>query len=622
MCGINGFNFSNEELIRKMNAKVKHRGPDGDGVFVCGDASLGHTRLSIIDLSEKASQPMFSRDESLVLVFNGEIYNFQEIRDELRKKGHQFRSNSDSEVILNSYIEYGVDCLQKFNGIFAFAIFDKKDNSFFIARDRIGIKPLYYYWDPSTSSGRAKLVFSSEIKAILEHNIERKINKGALNIYFRTLYVPAPLTMFEGINKLEPASYLIYKNNKLEQKKYWQPSDFTDIANRSEAMAKIKELMKDSVRLQLISDRPVGIFLSGGIDSTVITGLVSELTNDKIKTFSANYDIKVNKFNIDADLAVRTSKYYQTEHQEVLVTGKDARDNFQKVIWNMDEPVANATQIATYLLSKETSREVAVVLGGDGGDELFGGYERYKLSGLISQYQKMPEILKKIVGEPAINFLKTKNKSIEKLRLIGKADRYLSFMSQEEKNISLFLKNEYNDKSIVGRFYEEKYFSEDMKDYEKQFMWADIRSWLPNESLIRSDKMSMAFGLEQRVPILDHRLVELSLKIPTKWKIKGKNSKAIFKEAMKEYIPEYIMNQPKRGWTSPASGWLRAEMKDLAYETLSPKYNPGMEEFFDFDNIKLMFDNHIEKKEYNMNLLWALITFQMWYRHFIKEKST
>src|SRR3989344_7832419 len=209
MCGINGFNFSNEELIRKMNEKVKHRGPDGDGVFVCDNFSLGHTRLAIIDLSEKAAQPMVSADDSLVLVFNGEIYNFQEIRSQLQQKGYQFRSNSDSEVILNAYREYSTECLQKFNGIFAFAIFDKKDNSLFLARDRVGIKPLYYYWDPSASSGQAKFIFSSEIKAILEHDIKKKLNLEALNIYFRMLYVPAPLTMFENIKKMEPGSFLI-----------------------------------------------------------------------------------------------------------------------------------------------------------------------------------------------------------------------------------------------------------------------------------------------------------------------------------------------------------------------------------------------------------------------------
>lgn len=613
MCGINGFNFFSEELIRKMNMKVKHRGPDGEGVFVCEHISLGHTRLAIIDLSDKAAQPMFSADDSLVLVFNGEIYNFQVIRKDLLAKGYIFNSNSDSEVIICSYQEYGTDCVEKFNGIFAFAIFDKKNKSLFLARDRMGVKPLYYYFSDN------KFIFSSEIKAILEHPIKRELDMNALNIYFRTLYVPAPLTMFKGINKLEPASYLVLKDNKLEKKKYWQPTDFDNIRSKEEVVRKIQDLMKDSVRLQLISDRPVGVFLSGGIDSTVITGLVSEQTKSKIKTFSANYDIKVNKFDVDANLARKTSEYYKTDHTEIEISGADARDNIFDVVYGMDEPVSNATQIATYILSKHTSEKVKVVLGGDGGDELFGGYERYRLCKLISDYQKMPEILRKTLGNTVVKLLKNKYSYVDKINLPPDAGRYLSFMAQKENDVKKILQKEVNDQNITEKFYRENFFVKILPDFEKSFMWADLCSWLPDESLIRSDKMSMAYGLEQRVPILDHRLVELSLKIPTDWKIQGKNNKAIFKEAMKEYIPEYIMKQPKRGWTSPASAWLHNELKSVIYETLSPNYNSEMKNIFDFDKLKVMLGDHIEGRVYNMNLLWAFMTYQIWYKKYFSN---
>lgn len=618
MCGINGFNFSDEHLVKRMNAKIKHRGPDGDGVFVCENVSLGHTRLAIIDLSDRASQPMFSSDDSIILVFNGEIYNFQDIKKELEEKGYKFSSDSDSEVIISAYQEYGMDCLQKFNGIFAFAIYDRKKDLLFLARDRIGVKPLYYYWDNN------KFIFSSEIKAILEHPIERKVDKGALNMYFRMLYVPAPLTMFDKINKLEPGSYLVYKKGSLEKKKYWQPNDFQDLKDRDQAIAEIKKLMKDSVRLQLISDRPVGVFLSGGIDSTIITGLISEITNSKIKTFSANFDIDNEKFNRDAELAKKTSQHYDTDHSELLISGKDAVENIFDVIYSMDEPVSNTTQIATYLLSKHASKEVAVVLGGDGGDELFGGYERYRLSSLISQYQGMPVILKNTFGEVFIKMLRHKNPSVSKLNLLPNVERYLSFMAQKEKDINRFLNTRYNEARITEEFYRENYFEDQSRfakvprDFEKQFMWADTRSWLPDESLIRSDKMSMAFGLEQRVPILDHRLVELSLKIPTKWKIKGKDKKLIFKEAFKEYIPDYVLNQPKRGWFSPTSIWMRGPLKKIVYEVLTPEYSPGTNEFFDFQEIKKMLDEHVEGRVYHMNLLWSLVTFQIWHKQFIK----
>ena len=612
MCGINGFSFREEGLVKKMNDRVKHRGPDDDGVFVDDNISLGHTRLSILDLSQKGHQPMLNKDNNLVLIFNGEIYNFRELRESLKKLGHEFVSESDSEVVLAAYEEYGRDCLQKFNGIFAFAIWDKSKNELFLARDRVGVKPLYYYNEVG------KLIFSSEIKAILDHPIERKLNMEALNIYFRTLYVPAPMTMFEGIKKLEPGSYLIYKNNKVEIKKYWQPTDLSNLTNRQDAVHDIKSLMKDTVRLQMISDRPVGVFLSGGIDSTVITGLASENKKEKLKTFSVGFDIAPEKFSADATLAKKTSKHFGTDHNEFVVTGNDVLENLEDVIYHMDEPVANSTQVATYLLSKHTSKQVPVVLGGDGGDELFGGYERYRLSRLISRFQMLPKHLQKV----GLMLLKSKKQEIlNKLVLAPGVDRYLGFMAQKESGVGRILKSSVNNIQATSNIFS-KYFNESNKDFEKQFMWADVESWLVDESLVRSDKMSMAHGLEQRVPILDYRLVELSKKIPTSWKIKGGTGKSIFREAMKEYIPEYVMNQPKRGWFSPTSEWFRTDLKDMASEVLSPSYNESTRDLFDFDEIQIMLKKHIDKEEYNMNLLWALMTFQIWYHKFLSPPQS
>ncbi len=609
MCGINGFNFQDENLIKTMNEKLKHRGPDDDGFFVDEKISLGHTRLSIIDLSDKGHQPMFFDNKNLVLVYNGEIYNFEELKKDLQNKGYKFQSQTDSEVILALYQEYGEKCVEYLNGIFAFAIWDKNKGTLFIGRDRIGVKPLYYFYD------KGKLLFSSEIKSILEHDIPKKLNLEALNIYLRMLYVPAPLTMFEGIKKLEPGSCLIFKDKKLTIKKYWQPSKFTNLSSQEDAKQNIRSLMKESVNMQLISDRPVGVFLSGGIDSSIITGLVTENTKNKVKTFSAAYDVNPDKFNADAKLAQKTAKYFDTDHKEIYITGKDALDNLESVVYHMDEPVANATQISTYLLAKETVKDVTVVLGGDGGDELFGGYERYRLSKLISDYQKLPKVIKS-TAKPLLSFFAKYKTSLHKFELEPGVERYLTFMAQKEKNVARFLKKNKNNLNITSDFYNNQYFAKLDKDFEKNFMWADVRSWLPDESLLRSDKMTMAHGLEQRVPILDHRLVELSLQIPTDWKIDGKNTKAIFKEALQDYIPEYLFNQPKRGWFSPTSAWLRRELKNLAYEVLSPDYNIETKEIFDFVEIKKMLDDHIEMRAYHMNLLWALIVFQIWFKKF------
>lgn len=606
MCGINGFNWGDQDLIVAMNKKIKHRGPDDDGHFVDGALSMGSTRLAIIDLTALGHQPMMNDDNSIVLVFNGEIYNFQDIRGDLEKQGYRFRSQSDSEVIIHAYEAYGVECVKRFNGIFAFALWDKKKQQLFIARDHVGVKPLYYYWDGQ------KLVFSSEIKALLLHQIPRRLNTDALNIYFRMLYVPAPLTMFEGIKKLESGSYLIYKNNQIEIKKYWEPSDFSDIS-QTDAMREIPRLVKDAVRLQLISDRPVGLFLSGGIDSSIVTGVAVEQVSHTLKTFSVGYDVVPEKFNADLELARETSRHYGTDHHELIVTGRDCREHLEDVIYHMDEPVANATEVATYLLSRLTKEHVPVVLGGDGGDELFGGYERYRYSQMISRFQKISGGL----FTPLLKVLPHQLHTLAKFGVSAGAERLLAFMAQKEADVSRILTHP--DVEITREFYRDHYFSSSISDSEKAFMWADARSWLPDESLLRSDKMSMAFGVEQRVPLLDYRLLEISLRIPTSYKIRRGYKKWILKEAMREYIPPHVWGQPKRGWMSPASAWLRTDLKDMIYEALSPSYNSDVADVFNFDTIRIMLDDHIERRAYHLNLLWALLTFQIWYHRFFKE---
>lgn len=606
MCGISGFNFSDRALIEKMNACVKHRGPDGDGVFVADAVSLGHTRLAILDLSEKGKQPMAYRNGELQLTFNGEIYNFQELREALARDGYTFQSQTDSEVILALYDKYGVDCVKHLNGIFAFAIWDRREQQLFVARDHVGVKPFYYFSDGD------KFIFSSEIKALLVHDIPRQIDHEALNIYLRMLYVPAPLTMFAGIKKLEPGSYLLWKKGTLEKKRYWHPTHFSDVTDRGEAVAQIRTLMKDAVRGQLISDRPVGVFLSGGVDSTIITGLASEITNSSVKTFSARFDVPGEKFNFDADAAKKTSAHYHTDHHEYVVTGKDAAQVLPEVIYHMDEPVANTTQIATYLLSKYAREHVVVALGGDGGDELFGGYDRYRLSQWMTRYQSLPRTLRHVTDQ-----ILSRHTRGKKLVIPPGDDRYLAFMAQKETDISRVLVLAKNTPDVHRSFYQTHFFADEIADPEKQLMWADIQSWLPDESLVRSDKMSMASALEQRVPILDHRLVELALHIPTAWKISRGEGKVIFKEAMRDYLPEHVLHQPKRGWFSPTSIWLRTDLRDLAYEVLSPSYAPGTEILFDFKNIRTLLDDHMSGRAYHMNLLWALITFQMWYRRFL-----
>ena len=623
MCGINGFNFNDKELIRKMNDRIKHRGPDDKGVYLDTNISLGHQRLSIIDLSKKGRQPIFNEDKSFCIIFNGEIYNFQKLRKDLEERGHKFRSKTDTEVVLHLYEDYREKCLEMLNGIFAFAIWDIRQKKLFLARDRIGVKPLYYYYKDNN------FIFSSEIKAILEHEIKKEVDLEALNHYFRLLYVPAPLTMFKNIYKLPQGHYLQLKNvgdsnSCIEIKKYWEVNDFKEINSKDEIIGKIQELMKQSVKGQLISDRPLGIFLSGGIDSTSVLGMANEFISGKIKTFTVGFNVNdpVNKFNQDFLLARQTSKFYRTDHHELLINSRDFLDNVEKVIYHLDEPIAEATQIATFLLSKYTKKNVAVVLGGDGGDELFGGYGRYYYSQLMDRYQKMPAFLRRRISPFLIEKIARKKDAVEKLNLPKGVERYAQFMFQKEMEVGKILNNGINQRIITKKFFQEKYFRNmPTKDFENYFMLVDLKTWLVDESLMRTDKMTMAHGLEQRVPVLDHYLVELAMKIPSKFKIKSrKEGKAIFKEAMNEYLPKHILESAyKKVWLSPMSNWLRTDLNDFAQSVLSPDYCLATKEYFDFQGVNKMFTDHVDKKEYNLNLIWAIITFQIWYKNTIES---
>ena len=621
MCAINGFNFSNEDLIKKMLGCTEHRGPDQQGFWLNNDVSLGHSRLSIIDLSEKGKQPLWNEDKTKCIVFNGEIYNFQELRNGLLAKGHQFYSKSDTEVILHLYEEKQEKCVEDLNGIFAFAIYDINEKKLFLARDRVGVKPLYYYFDGH------KFIFSSEIKGILVHPIKRKIDQEGLLRHFKLLFTPAPYTLFEGIKKLNQASYLVLKGDNLQIKKYWDLYDEKEISSVSQAVSMIQDLMQDSVRRQLVADRPVGIFLSGGIDSTSILGIASKFAAGKIKTYSVGFDIDVEqeKYNRDFWLAKKTADYYKTDHHELLISDLDVRDNLEKAVWHMEEPAPNPTQVPTFLLSKEAKKEVAVVLGGDGGDEIFGGYYRYYNSLLMDWYQKIPLIARKNIFSPLLGLVKNDKDFPEKLETAQGVQRYLLFMAQKTKILDEVFSDRFKNSlssNATEEFLKRLYPENKFKDPTKYLMYLDLVVWLSDESLLRSDKMSMAWGLEQRVPILDHRLIELGFKIPTKFKVRGKKgNKWIFRQAMAGYLPSHIKNQDKRGWFAPASKWLRKGLKDFAFEALSENYNPNLKGMFDFVKVKKILESHISGEQYNLDIIWTLLMFQIWHRVFFEEKN-
>ncbi|MBI5728705.1 MAG: asparagine synthase (glutamine-hydrolyzing) [Candidatus Magasanikbacteria bacterium] len=616
MCGINGFNFKNAELIQKMNERTHHRGPDRTDLFVGETISLGHNRLSIIDLSERGKQPMWDAARELVIVFNGEIYNFQELRQELEKK-YLFRSQSDTEVILYAYREWGIECVKKFNGIFAFALWDMRTNELYLARDQSGVKPLYYFYDGT------RLIFSSEIKSLLVHDIPREVDPEAFNLYFQLLYIPEPYTMFRGIKKLPAASYLKLHGATVVIKKYWQVDRFEDLGLYEDAKKEIRRLFDDSVKRQLISDRPVGVFLSGGLDSTAVLGRVKQCSAGSVKTFSVGFSVQNSqeKFNADFFLARQTAKFYGTDHYELTISAKDIENNLATIAWHLDEPNFNPTAGAIFLLSKMAKEQVAVVLGGDGADELFGGYPRYFYSNLISRYQRLPRTVRSLGG--AVLRIAGKDMVVRQLALPPNEQRALAFLAQKEALLSRVINPGVYRPKVSEYYLHQRYFSGgNLGDFEKQFMQLDRQSWLVDESLLRSDKMTMAHGLEERVPILDYRLVELAARIPTHWKMKTNLSnwhrfqgKYIWREAIREYLPDHLLREEKRGWFTPMAKWLRAELRSPVEKILS-RLEPA---YFNQEAVREVWQKHLTGEVYNLNIIWAMVMWQLWYEQFIKD---
>lgn len=617
MCGINGFNFKDEGLITKMVQATQHRGPDDNGIFCDEGISFGHNRLSIIDLSPAGHQPMFSADKRYAIIFNGELYNFQEIKKELEARGRKFISLSDTEVILQAFIEYGPGCLQKFNGIFSFAIWDKAKQELFTARDQFGIKPFFYFWDNS------KFIFSSEIKGILEHKIEKKINQNALNCYFRLLYILGPETIWQNVFKLLPGHYLVLNKSGLVIKKYWSLEPGRMITSREEAKEKIKTLLRASVKRQMVADVPVGMFLSGGLDSTIVLGLMKEQTDEKIKTFSVGFAVSEEqnyKFNQDAILAKRTSDFYGTEHHEIYLDEKDMIANLDNMATAMDELVYSPTQVANLLLARMAKEKVKVVLGGDGGDELFGGYTRYYYYNLTEKWRRLPKVFRDNIGLKLIFALAGKSDMFNRLN-IDDFSAFWSFMAQKEDMLKRIIRPQISDLAVTQNYVKTNSgilkLNKDLALSEKM-MQTDIRTWLVDYSLARTDKTTMAAGLEQRVPILDIDLAKMAINIPARFKINSKDQgKLILKEAMREYVPDFIYNKQKTGWFVPMAKWLRTGLKDTAYEILSDSYNQGRtSHLVDLAEARKIMDDHVSGRKYALNTIWSVINFQVWFKRF------
>ncbi len=570
-----------------MHAATYHRGPDDEGFFEQEGISFAHNRLSIIDVSPGGHQPMSSVDGRYTIIFNGEIYNYRELKSELEKMGESFRSSSDTEVLLAAFTKWGEDCLPKLNGIFAFAIWDRDEKKLTLCRDQIGVKPLYYHWDGK------RLAFSSEIKALLELGVSRAIDFDALNAYFRLLYVPAPRTMFRDVKKLRPGHVLTVKDGKMEMQQWWKLEEGSPIASQEEATAGVRTRFQDAVRRQLVSDRPLGVFLSGGIDSTAIVAMMRDIDpSGVIKTFTMGYEKtdEVEKYNADARLAKLTSDHFGTQHHEHVLTAQEVLACLHETAWHMDEPIANHIQTSTYLLAKFAKPQITVALGGDGGDELFGGYPRYwHMRGWRGP---MYRLIAPFFGRPD------------------------SLILQREASVAALLAS-YNDPSAIAKMETSEFKDRHWRDRINQMMAADIGTWIPDESLVRTDKLTMAHGLEERVPLLDPELVSYALRIPSKWKIGSKSQgKRIFIDAIRDLLPAHVLQEEKRAWMSPMAKWIRGPLEPFVREVLSPGYGGAPESLINFKAVNQMLDDHISKKQYALAPIWAVVTLQLWWKMF------
>jgi len=631
MCGIAGiYNFATEKtvdslLIKKMCSELVHRGPDDEGIYCKDNIGLGHRRLSIIDLGG-GHQPMANEDGSVWIVFNGEIYNFQELKEELLLKGHSFKTHCDTETIIHLYEEEGEECVRKLRGMFAFAIWDEKKKKLFLARERIGKKPLHY----TVFDG--KILFASEIKAILQDpSVRRRIDHEALHDYLSLLYVPAPKTMFEGIQKLPAGHYLVCDKEGVKLTKYWDIDFSRTVADSEEALKEeLYNKLKEAVKIRLISDVPLGAFLSGGIDSSSVVSLMSELEDKPVVTNSIGFSVKA--FD-ELKYASLLSKRYSTEHHEYVVEPK-ALEILDKLVWAYDEPFGDASSIPTYYVSKMARQNVTVALSGDGGDENFAGYNRYMYSDALVRLQKvLPGFVK--AGAKAVSSSLSSKDSGAWIRKINNKlqELYLSPFEMYFKMISIYKEEE---KALLYsgalkekmRYYDSRdnfrriFDSCPSPDYISKLQYLDIKTYLCDDILVKVDRASMAVSLEVRAPMLDHKFMEFVATIPAGLKARHQKGKYIFKKAMSRNIPSEILNRSKMGFDIPMTHWLRTNLKNLVEAELFAK-DGIIAELFDLEYVKKMWEivqyanlKGFRKTDFSYRI-WLLFIFSRWHKKYI-----
>ncbi len=624
MCGICGIvdfgDVLDRKLIQDMTQQLYHRGPDERGYFFSSygpSVGLGHRRLSIIDL-DLGKQPMSNEESNIWTVFNGEIYNFQMLKNDLVEKGHKFATKSDTEVILHAYEQWGEEFVEKLRGMFAFAIWDEREHKLLIVRDRLGIKPVYFYVCGS------KIVFASELKGILvDPDVPREIDFSSLFDYLSLLYIPAPKTIFKHIYKLPPAHMLVFSDGDVRIKEYWDLEFIPSCSYESEKglMDELLDIFKESVDMRLISDVPLGAFLSGGVDSSSVVALMS-LSKGEVITNSIGFK---EKSYDELSYARKVAKLFNTNHHEYVVTS-DAADIIDKLVFYYDEPFADSSAIPTYYVSKIARQNMTVALSGDGGDENFAGYRRYFFDRLESFLRNiLPDSVRNIIAPIADIYPKGdwlpqifRGKTFLKNLTIPHSEAYFRSVSQISPELKLALisedfKNELKGYDTLDLF--KKYFkkaSHVTSDSLSMVQYVDFKTYLVDDILTKVDRASMANSLEVRVPILDHKFVEFIAHIPSSLKLKGRTSKYIFKKAMSRFLPKDILHRKKRGFVMPVAKWFRSELKQEAKRTI---LGDGFikKGFFNHSLIEKLWKEHQSGISDHSPILWSLFVFEKWF---------
>jgi asparagine synthase (glutamine-hydrolysing) len=625
MCGIAGIVRNDgkpvdEQLLARMNDAIRHRGPDEDGFYVNGSVGLAMRRLAIIDL-KSGQQPIHNQDRSSWIVFNGEIYNYLELREKLEQLGHTFYTNSDTEAIVHAYDQFGTDCPKHLRGMFAFAIWNEKTQELFLARDRVGKKPLLY------AEVNGQLIFASEFSALLLHpEVSRDIQPEALDYYLSFMCIPAPLTAYRAIRKLEPGHWLRWRNGNVERQRYWQP-DFTkklDIGEE-EAGERTIEILREAVRVRLMSEVPLGAFLSGGIDSSAVVALMSQESSERVKTFSIGFDEQ--DFS-ELHHARRVAEHVGAEHHEFIVR-PDAIEVLPLLVEHYGEPYADSSAVPTYYVAKETRKHVTVALNGDGGDESFAGYERYMAMGFTEKYRRVPSFLRESLIRETVNLIPTspngrsRMKSAQRMLSVvslPKVDRYTRWVSvfNDETKQPLYsddFRQQTRTANATGLLAEWFKRANGIGILDAMLL-TDQMTYLPNDLLVKVDIATMAVSLEARSPFLDHHVIEFAASLPQNLKLRRLTSKYLLKKVLRKLLPNENLNRRKMGFGVPIGHWFRGKMQPFLREALlsDKALRRGL---FKAETVRQLIELHTSGERDYSHQLWTLLMLELWFNRFI-----